>query len=145
MLLSVPGLQHFNPLLRLRPADPTTDQVHDAQAFLTDHFESGKVFSRFEWSEYLSWAAHPRLKVFLDGRIEIYPDSVWQAYADVTCGQPNWQAILDQYQIDALLLDGNYHRWTGLLPLVEQSSQWQRRRQVGSALVFVRTSVVAQQ
>ncbi len=144
MVFSLPGLQRFNPLMRLRPIDPTTAQVHDAQEFLAGHLDAGRVFSRFEWGEYVSWAGHPRLKVFLDGRIEIYPDAVWQAYADVTCGQPNWQAVLDDYHIDALLLDVNYHRWTGLLPQVEQSPHWQRRHQVGNAVVFVRGEALAQ-
>ena len=145
MLLSLPGWQRFNPLFLLRPADTTTAEVHAAQALLVQDIDGPRVFSRFEWGEYLSWAAHPRLKVFMDGRIEIYPDDVWQAYATVTCGQAGWAKILDDYHIDALLLDAAYHRRTGLLDQVERSAHWQRRHQVGNAVVFVRGEALARQ
>jgi hypothetical protein len=138
-LFSVPGWQRFNPLALIRPADPTTAEVHEAQALLAREFEQGRVFSRFEWGEYLSWAAHPRFTVFMDGRIEIYPNEIWQAYATVTCGQPGWSEILDAYHVDALLLDSEYHERTGLLPKIEQSHSWQRTHQVGKAIVFTRS------
>lgn len=143
MVLSLPGLQRFNPLFLMRPADATTAEIHEAQAFLAQHFDNGRVFSRFEWGEYLSWAAHPRFQVFMDGRIEIYPDDVWQAYAAVTRGQSGWATILDDYHIDALLLDADYHRRMGLLEQVERSPHWQRQHQVGNAMLFFRGDPVA--
>lgn len=143
-LMSLPSLQRYNPLFFMRTADPTTAEVHEAQSLLVRDLEGDRVFSRFEWGEYLSWAAHPRLTVFMDGRIEIYPDDVWQAYAAVTCGQTGWSKILDDYQIDALLLDAAYHRRTGLLHQVERSHSWQLSHRVGNALVFTRAQQWAQ-
>lgn len=144
MLLSLPAWQRYNPLMFMRPIDSTTAEVHEAQSRLANDLKQGRVFSRFEWGEYLSWAAHPRFTVFMDGRIEIYPEHVWQAYAAVTCGQAGWSQILDDYQIDALLLDAEYHRRTGLLQQVEQSHSWQRSHQVGNAVVFTRSQQWAQ-
>ena len=43
-----------------------------------DDAAPSRVFTRLEWGEYLDWAAHPKARVFMDGRIEIYPDDVWQ-------------------------------------------------------------------
>jgi hypothetical protein len=142
-VLSLPGLQRFNPLYALRPIDSTTAEIHEAQAFLTREFSGSHVFTRFEWGEYLCWAAHPHCKVFMDGRIEIYPTHVWQAYSAVTCGQPGWREILDSYYVDVLLLDTEYHRRTGLLEQVESSPHWQRRHQTGKAVLFVRASALA--
>lgn len=143
MVLSVPGLQRFNPLLALRFVDATTIQMDEAQLILGRELGQAHVFARFEWGEYLTWAAHPRFKVFMDGRIEIYPNDVWQDYAAVTCGQPGWAGILDDHHIDALLLDAQYHRRTGLLDQVERSAHWQKRHQVGDVLVFVRSRSLA--
>jgi hypothetical protein len=137
---SLPGLQPLNPLLSSK-GNERVEQVLDAvQTRLADHSATGKVFSRFEWGEYLTWAWSPRYQVFMDGRIEIYPDSVWLDYAAITQGHPGWDEILDKYQVDALLLDVHYHSRTGLLPQVEQSRHWRRAFQVGSALVYVRPS-----
>ncbi len=144
MIFSMPGLQHLNPLIRLRGSDVTTANVDQAQALLARDLGEARVFSRFEWGEYLSWAAHPRLKVFMDGRIEIYPDDVWQAYAEVTCGKAGWTQVLDDYRIDALLLDAGYHRRTGLLEQVERSPGWQRQYEIGNAVVYVRNAALAQ-
>ena len=95
VVFSLPGLARFNPLLgpaaagrgwrmtSRRPISiwrPTTD--------------SGNIFSHFEWGEYLAWSATPRYKVFMDGRIEVYPDDVWQKYMAVTFAKRDWEQIL---------------------------------------------------
>ena len=140
VVLSLPGLKDLNPLFLTRPVDRTTEHLDEAYTLLAQGKSQTRVFTRFEWGEYLGWAGHPRLSVFMDGRIEIYPDDVWQAYAKVTCGQPGWDEVLTRYHIDTLLLDGDYHRRTGLLDQVERSPNWRKRHEAGSALLFVRTS-----
>jgi len=83
----------------------------------------------------------PRYKVFMDGRIEIFPDRVWQEYDAVTRGRADWEAILARYQVDCLVLDkGGYH--AGLLPQVERSANWQAIQSAGDAVLFVRRSDV---
>ena len=77
-----------------------------------------------EWGEYLGWAGAPAFTVFMDGRIEIYPDDVWERYAAVTCGRDGWEAILDAYAVDYLVLDAGYHHRTGLLERVALSPAW---------------------
>src|SRR5262249_35983438 len=89
------------------------------------HRESptGRVFTRFEWSEYITWSLGPDFTVFMDGRIEIFPDEVWDEYSAVTSGRADWQKILDKYQVDYLLIDAGprgYH--ARLRPLVEKSN-----------------------
>jgi hypothetical protein len=99
--------------------------------------DDGRVFSRFEWGEYLGWELAPRgYTVFMDGRIEIFPDGVWDQYAAVTKGRADWEAILDGYHVDCLVLDSSYH--TDLLPQVERSPDWEKTFQAGKAVVFVR-------
>ena len=74
----------------------------------------------------------------MDGRIEIYPDEVWDQYGTITRGQPDWQKILDGYKVDALVLDAEFHHSSGLLPAVRQSPQWKEEFKAGNALLFVR-------
>jgi len=138
VILSLPGLQRFNPLLALRPPDPTLDHLRGVVDVLQRDVGKGNVLARFEWGEYLTWAAHPDFKVFMDGRIEIYPDEVWDAYATVTQGKPGWEKLLDDHRIDVLLLDEPYHRRTGLYPVIEQSADWRLHYKIEGAVLFVR-------
>jgi hypothetical protein len=139
VVLSVPGLAAYNPLLAARPAAPRTQADLEAVAGrLPVSATPGRIFSRFEWGEYLTWALSPHYTVFMDGRIEVYPDEVWAQYTAVTRGADGWAEILDRYRVDYLLLDAPYHADTGLLPRVEQSAAWQRAFQAGDAVLFVR-------
>jgi hypothetical protein len=138
VVLSLPALQRFNPLLALRPADPTLGHVREAVEVLKRDVGRGNVFTRFEWGEYLSWAAHPDFKVFMDGRIEIYPHEVWDAYTTLTRGKPGWEKVLDDYGVDVLLLDEQYHRGTGLYSAIEKSEAWRLHFKIEGVVVFVR-------
>ncbi len=142
VVLSVPGIAAYNPLLALarRNTPRTQTDLEVVAAYLPARAEPGRIFCRFEWGEYLGWALVPRYTVFMDGRIEIYTDQVWQQYSALTCGRTDWAEILDQYRVDYLLLDAGYHARTGLLPQVERSTAWERVFQAGDAVLYERRS-----
>jgi hypothetical protein len=143
-VFSVPGLQRWNPLLAARLAAPRVeDDLERVHRRLASYVAEGRIFSRFEWGEYLTWSLAPQYKVFMDGRIEIYPDDVWNQYAAVTRGLPEWEKILDDRRVDALLLDADYHGRTGLLPRVEAAGGWERVFEAGSALLYLRRNAGA--
>lgn len=135
---SVPGLHGYNPLLAGRSQQRIEHDLDVALAKVRELAPSARIFTRLEWGEYLGWAGSPRYLVFMDGRIEIYPDEVWREYATITTGQDGWQAILDRYQVDALVLDADYHRRTGLLSAMEQSTAWRQACTMRGTLVFAR-------
>jgi hypothetical protein len=136
-VLSLPWLGPWNPLVAAAntASRPETDLEQIAQRLGTED-SPRRIFSRFEWGEYLGWVLSPRAAIFMDGRIEIYPDDVWTDYQAITYGQAEWESILDRHGVDGLLLDTTYHRQ--LLALVEQSPQWIFADQVGRAVLFVR-------
>jgi hypothetical protein len=135
--LSMPWLERFNPLWStVRSTHRTEDDLEQVCNHLTTE-SGGRIFSRFEWSEYLGWRLAPRYTVFMDGRIEIYPDSIWAEYAALTLGRADWQEILDRYGVDYLLLDKTgYH--AQLLPNVERSPSWTSVFEAGDSILFVR-------
>jgi hypothetical protein len=138
-IFSVPALQRWNPLLAARLAAPRVeDDLERVHRQLASRVSEGRIFSRFEWGEYLTWSFAPAYKVFMDGRIEIYPDNVWNQYAAVTQGFPDWEKILDNHRVDALLLDVDYHGRTGLLQRVEAAGAWERVFEAGPALLYLR-------
>jgi hypothetical protein len=74
----------------------------------------------------------------MDGRIEIYPDDVWDKYSTVTFAREHWQQILDDYRVDYLILDADFHGRTGLLQHALASPHWQRVFVSRQAVLFVR-------
>jgi len=138
-IFSLPGLQEYNPLLRLRQQPRVEDDLEAAYAHLRTLQPSGHVFARFEWGEYLSWTFAPSFQVFMDGRIELYPDDVWDDYSTVTRGSENWQKVLDDRQVDVLVLDAEYHARTGLFSKVNSSPHWHRHFTSRNVAVYLRT------
>jgi hypothetical protein len=134
---SVPGWNRYNPLVgTVRSAHRPEDDLAQVCKQLAEH-GSGRIFSRFEWSEYLGWSLAPRYTVFMDGRIEIFPDEVWREYSALTRGRADWQELLDRYHVDFLLLDtAGYH--VELLPQVERSPAWEPIYQAGDGVLFAR-------
>jgi hypothetical protein len=139
VVFCLPPLQPWNPLLRVsRSAPRTEDDLEAVHRHLRRSDPGGNVFSRFEWASYFTFTAAPDYKVFMDVRIDMYPDQVWEEYARVTLGQDGWQEILDRYRVNYLVLDAGYHQRTGLLARVEASDRWQQTCRAGDVLLFVR-------
>ena len=137
--LSVPGLNRYNPLLG--PARRAAGHTQADLALVTEYLNArgpGRIFSRFEWGEYLTWSLGPSFPVFMDGWIDMFPDPVWSEYASVTTGRPGWESILERYGVEYLLVDLNYHGDTGLLDQVEHSGKWAVLYQAGDARLYVR-------
>lgn len=139
VVLSLPWLERYNPVLRLPGRGRRTECDLQAIADRLRDRGPGRIFTRFAWGEYLGWSLATDYRVFLDGRIEIFPDEVWAEYAAVTRGRADWEAILDAYRVDWLLLDrGGYHG--ELLPLVGRSPRWHLVDRAGDALLFARST-----
>ncbi len=140
VFLSIPGVNRYNPLVgpARRAAGRTQAELEQVTAYLKTHNRTGRIFSRFEWSEYLTWSLTPGFRVFMDGWIDRFPDPVWTEYASVTTGRAGWDKVLEHYGVDYLLVDLNYHGDTGLLDQVERSGTWAVVYQTGDARLYVR-------
>jgi hypothetical protein len=136
-VFSTPWLEAYNPVFRLPGRGHRVES--DLQAIADEVRERGarRVFCRFSWGEYLEWTLAPDATVFMDGRIEIYPDEVWDQYSAVTRGRADWEKILGTYQVDCLVLDASGYDGQ-LLPFVRDSGRWQEAFRQGDAVVFLR-------
>jgi hypothetical protein len=144
MAFSLPCFDSFNPFMQQPGKGHRTESdLQDVAERLAEASPSGRVFTRFEWGEYLTWALAPNFKVFMDGRIEIFPDDTWAEYAAVTRGRGDWEAILAGYDVEWLLLDVTHHG--DLLPLVRRSTGWKETYHQGNAVLFARQRPDARQ
>ncbi|HWP58701.1 MAG TPA: hypothetical protein VNL14_12490 [Candidatus Acidoferrales bacterium] len=70
-----------------------------AVEFLRAQNLEGNMFSNDTFGDYLIYAAWPQYRVFVDGRIDMYGASVVKDYLKVTQVSPEWEQILDKYNI----------------------------------------------
>jgi hypothetical protein len=85
---------------------------------------------------YASWFEFelPDRPVFVDSRIEIFPESIWHQYDAVTSGRADWQAILDRWDVDAVVTEDD----TEVLRFLRTDPGWSLVTKDEDGFVFVR-------
>jgi hypothetical protein len=87
------------------------------------------------WASWFEYAA-PDLKVFVDPRIELFPEDVWDDYAQLRIGGYRWREALDRWDVDAVVLD------TTAWPLdaaIREDPAWRPVHDEDGAAVYVRS------
>lgn len=136
--LSVPWMERYNPVMgTVRSGHRIESDVEAAAA----HIPPGaRVFTRLEWGGRLDCVLGANHSICMDGWIELYSDPQWHDFQTVSAGQPGWQQILDQWQVDCLLLDKSYH--ARLLEKVRESGQWEQKIASGPTILLVRRNAL---
>jgi len=63
------------------------------------------VFAEYGWAGYVINRLHDRgARVFVDGRNDMYPQAILEDYSSIREAHSGWQAKLDRYGTDAILL-----------------------------------------
>jgi hypothetical protein len=146
MAYSLPWLEAYNPILR------TGDRSHrdeydltEAVNYLKAEKPGARLYASFEWGEFLAWNQFDDSRVFMDGRIEIYPDLVWDEFWAVRNVRCDWQAILDRYAVDFLVLDTRGVHKDLLAELVKaerepRSARWREVYKQGIVAIYARNA-----
>lgn len=138
--LSLPWCERFSPLMARGTHRLETD-LETLLAPVKHTDRPARVFTRFEWGEFLAWTMPYERSIFMDGRMENYPPQVWDEYFAITTASDGWQQILDRYQVDYLLLDRQFH--TTLIERATHADRWTPRGDVGRAVLLERAGGVA--
>ncbi len=86
-----------------------------AEQFARDVGIGGRPFNCLATGGYLGWRRFPDERVFVDGRLETYPEDFFRFYFSALDDPRNWPAVVARYAPDYALL---YHVWPNRLPLV---------------------------
>jgi hypothetical protein len=73
--------------------------------------------------------------VFVDSRIELFSDDVWDDYAAVVDGIDGWPAVLDRWDVDAVVTDEHTPE---LRERMERQPGWRTVHADATGAVFVR-------
>ena len=121
-LLSTPWLKGLLPLpANLHGTLGADTPVATAEA-IREYGLTGRVFNQMESGGYLFWRLWPDTQVFIDSRIELYPDAVWQDYLHISAGRPGYQELLDRYDVHYLVLNRSFQG--GLAQQLQDSPAW---------------------
>jgi hypothetical protein len=126
----------------LAVALPAERRLMDAPAGIADAVRSIaashsglRVFDAERWGSWLELEV-PEARYFADSRIELIPVSAWHDYVAVSEAQPGWEAILDRWQVDALVLSNGDQ--PTLVAAVEGSAGWRVVHRDADGVVAVR-------
>ena len=90
----------------------------DAVGFIERAGIAGRAFNCLAMGGYLTWR-RPNDPVFVDGRLEAFPEDVFRTYFAVMDDPASWPRLAP-YRFDYALL---YHAWSNRLPLVRYLAQ----------------------
>ncbi len=94
-----------------------------------------RIYAFQPWGSWFEYAL-PDDPVFVDSRIELFPERVWRDYLDVEAGVEGWQATLDRWNVDVVVL-GTEQR--ALTERIRDDAGWRLTYQDADGLVFVRS------
>ncbi|MPZ50184.1 MAG: hypothetical protein GEU75_12955 [Dehalococcoidia bacterium] len=108
-------------------------------AFIQTHYPEARLFNDYGWGGYLIQELYPQ-KVFIDGRADVYGDTLMQRYQDVMGLHRNWRLILEQHGIDLIIIEAN----SALAERLDaETGAWRRVFTGPVEAIFVRTAVAS--
>ncbi|PWT96370.1 MAG: hypothetical protein C5B53_09860 [Candidatus Melainabacteria bacterium] len=112
------GLFLFSPAARVNDFSDTAMPVASV-TYLGEHASDKLGFVVDNWAPYLYFRLHH--PIFIDDKVDFYPEAFVEEYKLVLAGKPGWQGILDKYNLAYLLIPKTGH----LAEAVKVSPDWQ--------------------
>ena len=91
----------------------------EATAWLADNAPDARVFNLYEWGGYLGLKV-PTLRIFADGRADVYGDAVIRRYVSVIGLDSDPEATFEAFDVDCVVMPGD----SALAGWLESSPRW---------------------
>jgi hypothetical protein len=85
-----------------------------AIVFLGNNEASQPLLNHYNWGGYMIWKLYPRYRVYIDGRADVYGDSLMRDFASAYYLSDDWQTILQRAEIRTVMLPPDAPLITGL-------------------------------
>jgi hypothetical protein len=103
-LMAAFAVVKWTTLARNQQAREKEQFPQQAAAFLRNSDQSRRLFVYYDWGGYAIWKLYPHSRVFVDGRADLYGDDLLRQFQTALQLRTGWEAILDQWRVDAVLL-----------------------------------------
>ncbi len=78
---------------------------HGVTKFLREDRPQGLIWAPQWWGDWLVWDGPKDLQVFMTTTLHLAPHSVWRDYMRIAHADAGWQAALDRYAVDTIVMD----------------------------------------
>ncbi|MFQ5576686.1 MAG: hypothetical protein ACE5G8_06820 [Anaerolineae bacterium] len=113
----------------------------EAVTFVQQAAPDGPLFNSYNIGGYLIYHLWPDYPVFVDGRTDLYDDSFLRMYLKTANALPGWQATLNRYRIQLIIIE----RDTPLALALQHDAGWQQLFAGERAAVFQKIAAAAPQ
>jgi hypothetical protein len=114
LAMSVFAAVHIVQVIQRQPQAETRQFPAQAVAFLQSHPPAGPIFNHYDWGGYLIWKLYPSTPVFIDGRADLYGQSLLDDFARAYQFKGGWRQILQRWHIQTVLVPSDSTLATGL-------------------------------
>jgi hypothetical protein len=104
-----------------------------ATDFLRTHRLAGPMFNDYDWGGYLIWRLYPDVRVFIDGRADLYGEGLLQEFADTLQLQGRWKQTLDEWKVRTVMIPTDSALAEGL----SRDQGWTIAYKDAQAVIFV--------
>ena len=107
--------------------------------YIGQNYPEARIFNDAIWGGYLIDQLYPQ-PVFVDGRSDLHGARIYGQYITVLNATTGWQAVLDSYAIDLVIVQSN----SRVALALQQSADWSRVLSRPLETIFVRRDGLAQ-
>jgi hypothetical protein len=137
-LIAMPFWRPGLPALLARSPLLSADTPVAATAFLCETVPAGsRGFAPLAFAGYQVYAC-PRLPVFVDTRVELYPTDLWRDYLALHNARYDWQTVADRHAMDYLFLQPA--KEANLVAAVAASPAWREVYRDDQAIIYRRAA-----
>jgi hypothetical protein len=108
----------------------------DAVAYLQAHPTAGPLFNLYDWGGYVIWKLNPQTPVFIDGRADLYGETLMRQFAETYGLKGEWQKTLQTWRIRAVLVNPN----SALAVALRNAPGWQVGYSDSQAIILERSA-----
>jgi len=95
---------HISRVVRHQSQAETEHFPAGAVSFLQAHPPPGPIFNHYDWGGYLIWRLYPSIRVFIDGRADLYGQPLFNEFADTYQLKGSWRQPLERWGIGTVLV-----------------------------------------
>jgi hypothetical protein len=97
-----------------------------------------RIFTSDQWGDYLTYRFYPRIRIFVDGRSDLFGAGLGKEYLRMAQASYEWETLLDRYRIDIAMVPISWP----LGELLKRSPRWRMVADDGLGILFERRTPV---
>lgn len=109
-------------------------------SYLRQQPTHGNMINNANWGSYLIWRLWPDYKVFMDTRLHIIPQQIFNDYLDIMNGHADWEKLLNRYDISLAVLSKSDNK--RLIECMSENAEWQEIYDDPIGIIYRRQQVL---